>query len=306
VVVCDHRGEGLATLTQALAQRGYLLRLTTHLRASLRELGGARRGTLVLLDPLLRAGSLELESVERSRGRAPLLVMVEREDVGALARLAEVLRDGPWDLVPRGANAEEIGLRLDRLRAVSDRDREMDELRHLASHDDRTDLLRPKTFHHRLVEHFSAAKRHRLPLALVLIDLDRFGAINKRHDHTVGDALIERVGGVIRGALRTEDVAGRLGGDEFGVILPLTGKLEAANVVNRLLGEIRRVSAGRGAADEEVRTSASIGFETFDGLDLDAHETLRRHAEVALRAAKRAGGDRGVYFRSPIEEAPGA
>jgi diguanylate cyclase (GGDEF)-like protein len=118
----------------------------------------------------------------------------------------------------------------------------MSELRHRASHDDRTDLLRPQAFQARLVEHFSAAQRHKLELALVLLDMDKFGAVNKRHDHTVGDLLIARVGEVIRRNLRTEDVAGRLGGDEFAVLLPYTGKINAARVVNRLRVEIAKLS----------------------------------------------------------------
>jgi GGDEF domain-containing protein len=66
-------------------------------------------------------------------------------------------------------------------------------------------------------------------MALVLVDLDAFGRVNKDFDHTVGDRLIERVGAAIRSALRAEDVAGRLGGDEFGAILPYTGRIDAAH-----------------------------------------------------------------------------
>jgi diguanylate cyclase (GGDEF)-like protein len=133
----------------------------------------------------------------------------------------------------------------------------------------------------------------------VLLDLDKFGSINKRHDHTVGDLLIARVGEVIRRNLRTEDVAGRLGGDEFAVLLPYTGKINAARVVNRLRTEIAKLSGKFEGAREEIPVSTSLGFETFDGSDLESLETLRRNAEMALRAAKRRGGNKGVYYRQP-------
>lgn len=129
----------------------------------------------------------------------------------------------------------------------------------------------------------------------MIADLDRFGQFNKRYDHTVGDRVLSRVGAAIRSALRAEDVAGRLGGDEFGCILPYTQKVDAARVVQRLRERIRAASGRIGGADVEV--SASLGFETFDGRDLASVESLRAHAEVALREAKQRGGDRALYYR---------
>ena len=174
----------------------------------------------------------------------------------------------------------------------------MDELRHRALFDDRTDLLRPRAFQQRLSEHFSAAERHRFDLALALVDLDDFGRVNKAYDHTVGDLVISRVGGAIRSALRAEDVAGRLGGDEFALVLPYTGRIDAARVVRRLLEDIRGLSGRIPAAPPGVRITASVGFETFDGSDLSSLEQLRAHTEAALREAKRLGGDRAVFYRS--------
>jgi len=204
---------------------------------------------------------------------------------------------GLWDLVRRDAGTEELALRVDLLRQQADGLREMSLLRHRATHDDRTDLLRPKSFQERLWEHFSAAQRHRLDLAFLLLDLDRFGRINKLYDHTVGDALIAAVGDAIHETLRTEDVAGRLGGDEFAVILPYTKKVAAAHVVQRLLEAIHALTGEvEGAGDTEI--SVSIGFETFSGTDLETLEVLRSHAEKALQHAKREGGNQGVYYRS--------
>jgi diguanylate cyclase len=202
------------------------------------------------------------------------------------------------DLVHRGAPCEEFLLRLERLVAAEEQRREIDLLRHAALHDDRTDLLRPKAFQQRLAEHFSAAQRHRLDLVLALIDLDDFGRVNKAFDHTVGDLVISKVGEVIRRTLRTEDVAGRLGGDEFAVLLPYTQKLDGARVVRRLCEEIGALSASLRPVAPELVVAASLGFETFDGRDLDSLETLRLHSELALREAKRQGGGRGVYYRS--------
>ena len=134
-------------------------------------------------------------------------------------------------------------------------------------------------------------------MALVLMDLDRFGRVNKDFDHTVGDSIIDRVGRVVRENLRAEDVGGRLGGDEFAIVLPYTQRVDAARVVHRLRDQVQALTGPVDGFGGEVWVSASIGFETFDGRDLESVETLRRHGEVALRFAKEHGGNRAVYYR---------
>jgi len=303
ILAADHRGGALEARIAHLAARPYEVNRSASLRETLRQIGSARPD-VILFEPLTRSGSEEFEALDLARGDVPLLVQGERADRELPLRAGRALASGTWDLLFRDADEEEFELRLTRLLAHARLLREMDELRHRASHDDRTDLLRPQAFQTRVLEHFSAAQRHKLELALVLIDLDKFGAVNKRHDHTVGDLLIARVGEVIRRNKRTEDVAGRLGGDEFALLLPYTGKINAAHVVSRLRSEIAKLSGHIEGAREDVPVSASIGFETFDGSDLDTLETLRRHAEVALRMAKRRGGDQGIYFRNmPPESA---
>lgn len=296
LLLADHRGAGLAARREGLAGRGHELAVGRSLRESLRQLE-VFRPSVLLLDPLTR-GADELAALDLARGPVPLLLLVARDDREAPLRAAQALTSGAYELAFQDATDEELEIGLKRLAAHARLLEEMESLRHSASHDDRTDLLRPKAFQDRMVEHFSAAQRHKLELAFVLMDLDKFGAINKRHDHTVGDRLIAKVGEVIRKNLRTEDVAGRLGGDEFAVLLPYTGKINAARVVGRLRSEIARLSGTIEGAREPIPVSASIGFETYDGADLDTFETLRLHAETALRLAKRRGGNQALYFRN--------
>ena len=224
--------------------------------------------------------------------------MIERESGGPALEAVRGLEAPAWDLVHADSSEQEVLLRLERLEREAQHLAEVHDLRHRAWHDDRTDLLRGRAFEARLVEHFSAAHRHNFDLGLVLIDLDGFGAINKEYDHTVGDILIEQVGEVIRRTLRAEDVAGRLGGDEFGVLLPYTGKVETARVVARLCEEIHKLSGRPSGSDSDLVVSGSLGFETYDGRDLDSVQTLRLHAERALREAKVLGGNRGIFYRS--------
>lgn len=304
VLICDHRAGGLAERSSEIALRSSDYWVSRSLRHSL-ELIAEQRPDVLLVDPLAGVSHTELLALGRAgrkEGGVPLLVVSEarsapKSQLVALAEARTEARAEGFDSVERGAPLEELRLRLERLVDDHRLRVELQELRYRASHDDHTGCLRPAAFQERLSEHFSAAGRHRLHLALVLLDLDKFGQVNKVHDHTVGDDVIRRVGAAVRSTLRTEDLAGRLGGDEFAVVLPYTRPKDAIGVVDRLRDRIHRLSGpvpGRGI---ELDVSGSLGFETYDGADLPSVGKLREHAERALRQAKAAGGNRSYYYR---------
>jgi diguanylate cyclase (GGDEF)-like protein len=298
ILICDHRGEGLWEHLLPLRESGLRVEASPNLRRSLQSLSGARPG-LVVVDPLA-TGGVEIDALLEARtGEAPIPLLVVADTSEPLPAVLgpRLLERGQWDLIRRAAPIEEYELRIAMLFEHARRRSEMDQLRHRATHDDRTNLLRPLEFDEQLRAHLSAAQRHGLDMALLLIDLDRFGQINKEFDHTIGDHVIAKVGKVISDALRIEDVAGRVGGDEFAVLLPYTRKVDAASVCQRLLAEIRALTGPVPGSDRQVKVSASIGFETFSGRDLASVDELRAHAEIALRHAKRRGGDQGIYFR---------
>ncbi len=300
ILICDHRGAGLQARLTRLASAGYPLRHSSHLRETLQILH-SESPSLIILDPFAPSGRAELDEIDRLRGEAPLVPLLfvsDPERALPAPLLQSDLRDEAWDVIRRDATLDEFELRIARLRDSAARFDELEELRYVASHDDRTDLLRPEAFQLRLREHFSATQRHGLDLVFIILDLDHFGQINKQFDHTVGDLVISRVGEAIRRELRAEDVAGRLGGDEFAVLLPYTRKLDGARVVSRIRAQVANLTAEFSARGIEARISCSLGFETFSGADIETVEELRRHSEIALQRAKQAGGNQGVYFRS--------
>jgi diguanylate cyclase (GGDEF)-like protein len=305
VLVCDHRGAGLEELVRGLGTNPWRVVVSASVADSMRRMT-LERPDVIVIDPLLEGGQAEIEELRAAIAPGPsgsrvqpgiVLLYDPAHPESALAR-GSTMRACAFDAVARGARADELAMRIARVVADCAREKELSDLRHRALHDDGTGLLRPRAFQQRLVEHYGATERHHLDLALVLVDLDRFGAINKRFDHTMGDRILARVSEAIRASLRAEDVAGRIGGDEFAVLLPYTKKVEAAHVARRLLEKIREASGNYPGTHERIDVAASLGFETFDGRDVETVETLRAHAEVALRAAKLAGGNRGVYYRT--------
>lgn len=300
ILICDHRGRGLLEALRPLKGIRFEIEGTSSLRET-REQLYTGRPQLLVVDPLAGGASAELEALAelaQAPPGLPMLVVIDPAGPGSLPRTAEHLPGSLWDVIHRGAPLEEFALRIQKLLARRAELVELGDLRYRASHDDLTELLRPLVFQARLEEHFSAAQRHGLPLTLVLIDLDNFGQVNKNFDHTVGDRVLSCVAQVIHESLRAEDVAGRLGGDEFALCLPFTGALEAASTVRRLCDMIRALSGTVAGTAAQLPISASLGFETTSGAEVGSVENLRRRAEAALRIAKRAGGDRGVWYRT--------
>lgn len=131
-----------------------------------------------------------------------------------------------------------------------------------------------------------------------MLDLDNFKLVNDNFGHLQGDALLMEVATRLQAAMRAGDTLARLGGDEFAVVLAsLENEAQALYAAERLLGVLSQpVRLG----DREIVPGASIGHCLFPG-DGDTAETLLRHADVAMYAAKAAGRGMAVGFRAEME-----
>ena len=161
------------------------------------------------------------------------------------------------------------------------------QLEQLATQDPLTNVLNARAFSQELAQELSRNRRYGRPLALIYLDLDDFKSVNDAHGHATGDAVLRLVADAMRGAVRQADVVGRLGGDEFGVLMPETDGDVAHAAANRLGSGIRTVFRGTPSV------TASIGVVAVSGTEAGTDELLRK-ADQAMYAAKRAGKDRVV------------
>jgi len=165
--------------------------------------------------------------------------------------------------------------------------RTQSQLQLLATHDPLTTVLNARAFASQVAQELGRNRRYGRPLALVYLDLDDFKKVNDAHGHATGDAVLRLVADAMRSAVRQADVVGRLGGDEFGVLMPETDGTVAHAVANRLAGGIRTVFRGTPSV------TASIGVVAVSGTEAGSDELLRK-ADQAMYEAKRAGKDRVV------------
>ncbi|MCA1598802.1 MAG: EAL domain-containing protein, partial [Chloroflexi bacterium] len=174
-------------------------------------------------------------------------------------------------------------------RDITERVRAEEALRHQALHDALTDLPNRALLHDRLEQALRSAQRNGAPLALLLLDLDRFKEINDTFGHDRGDDLLRQVAARLRGALRAADTLARLGGDEFAVLLPHADEAgaRAAATALRAALDVPVVIAGHA-----LHLGASVGVALAPVHGEDA-PTLLRHADSAMDAAKRGGSGEG-------------
>lgn len=172
------------------------------------------------------------------------------------------------------------------LRDISERRRMEADLRHQATHDALTGLPNRALFQDRLAQAIVQARRHERMVAIILLDLDNFKAVNDGWGHNYGDQLLGDVAKRLTTVLRQDDTVARLGGDEFVLLLPDLGHLEE---VGEVADKITQVFAEPfPVGGNEAFASASLGVTVFpvDGEDVTS---LLRNADVAMYRAKSEG-----------------
>ena len=178
------------------------------------------------------------------------------------------------------------------LRDITERKRHEAELEHQAMHDSLTGLPNRTLLSDRLGHAVAHAKRFGKPIALLLLDLDRFKAINDTLGHQIGDRLLCQVAERLTGPLRACDTIARLGGDEFAMVLSEVTDLASVEAVARRV--VESLCEPFSIEDLSLEIGASIGIALYPQHAAEP-ERLLQCADVAMYIAKREGKGVAVY-----------
>jgi diguanylate cyclase (GGDEF)-like protein len=162
-------------------------------------------------------------------------------------------------------------------------------LRHLSLHDVLTGLLNRRGLEQRLAHERERQRRHGTPMALLSVDVDHFKRVNDQHGHAAGDAVLVGVARLLQREARSLDVVARMGGEEFCLLLPATGRDGAWQLAQRLLRAHREHTHEVGGSTVTVTISIGLALAE-DPREPDAD--LWRRVDAALYRAKSAGRDR--------------
>jgi diguanylate cyclase (GGDEF)-like protein len=177
------------------------------------------------------------------------------------------------------------------------------ELVFLSEHDTLTKVYNRGAFERILAAELIRASRAGQSLALVLLDLDNFKAVNDTYGHPCGDRVLETVGALLLAEKRTYDYVARIGGEEFALILPSVGLVRAEMVIERILAAVRALSIVCDGVDTQLHITISAGLACTKGKTSTTREKLYALADEALYMAKAAGKDRMVA--APIADLTG-
>ena len=204
-----------------------------------------------------------------------LRVFVKRVEIGDLAGTYDESGDKrPDDLTLLGRSFNEMRTRLIELIGT----------------DPLTNLQNRRTLETRLRREWRQARRRDSTLAVLMIDVDHFKQINDTHGHATGDVVLQELAEIMRATARDTDVLARVGGDEFVVVLPDTGRQGAITFAERLRCNVaeHRVQAG----DQRLEITISVGVALAKGSDPFSIEQLLGEADRALYKAKSSGRNR--------------
>jgi diguanylate cyclase (GGDEF)-like protein/PAS domain S-box-containing protein len=174
------------------------------------------------------------------------------------------------------------------LRDISERKKAAEQLEYLAHHDPLTGLANRSLLRERISAAIALAEKSSESVALLLLDLDRFKAVNDLHGHPMGDQVLVRVAARLRAAARGAEIIARLGGDEFVILLTAEAGAEAARaaeVAQRVIASLTEPFEV-GASFLQINTSIGVSLYPQHGADADE---LLKNADTALYSAKRAG-----------------
>src|SRR5581483_4332709 len=297
ILVVEDQDRAASRLRAVLARAGHQVEVEARVQGALQRLGARKPYDVVIISlGLAEADGLRLcgrvRALEHTR-RLPIIVVVQPSDKTRLLRTLDV---GVHDYLTPPVDRNEL---LARVRTEIRRKRHSDYLRgrleesiELAVTDALTGLHNRRYMETHLKLLAEQAREGGRPLSVVLVDIDNFKSVNDTYGHAVGDNVLREFATRFRRNTRAVDLACRIGGEEFAIVMPDT-ELERACQVGERLRECIASEPFQTDCDTSLEITASVGIATLDGADCSI-DALFRRADQALYVAKRGGRNRVV------------
>jgi two-component system chemotaxis response regulator CheY len=304
-LVADDDPIATAILTHALASCGVDVTVVHDGVAAWQLLNGVQPPSIAIVDWMMPGlDGIDLCNRVRSTPRLSGTYIILLTGRDSRADLVAALDAGADDYMVKPVDVEELRARMGVALRVATLQQNLtdtvkklqnarDHLAHLASTDGLTGVYSRREWFHRGATEFARGRRYERTFSLLMLDLDWFKQINDTFGHDVGDRVLQQVGTMLLHQCRQSDIVGRLGGEEFAVLLPETSADAARTLASRLT-EACRSLVMTDASSNELRCSCSIGVAELRPEDQELEAVMKR-ADGALYEAKRAGRNRWTF-----------
>ncbi len=241
---------------------------------------------------------LELKNAKPDFVKTPVIMLTSQEQVGVKVKALEA---GASDYLTKPFESKELVARARvhlKIKTLQDElERKNQELEKLSHTDYLTKLNNRRHFVELLELEFARAERYKSPLTMLMVDVDFFKKVNDSWGHHVGDAVLVEVARSLGTNLRSFDVAGRYGGEEFGLLLPGTDEEGGMIVAERNRTRIEKTKITVPETGKDISITISTGGVTYPRSDIKTYEDLVRIADMALYESKAAGRNRVTWSR---------
>jgi len=260
---------------------------------------------LVLLDIVLSGDKDGIEMIRDIRARVDDKKLTPMLAMSATTKASErihALKVGANDFIVKPIIQAELAVRAKNLivarqlhlKIIS----QQQALEQLAMTDQLTGLYNRYFLNSFIEKALSLAKRHKYPLSLIMIDLDKFKHINDTYGHEQGDEVLVKISSVLQKSCRLEDIAVRLGGDEFLVVLPHCGEKDVITKANDICQQVNAIESSHA----DVVAAASFGISSTEQGSFN-YKALFDLADQAAYEAKAKGGNCVCYMEGDVEKA---
>jgi two-component system, cell cycle response regulator len=303
ILVVDDHPDNIEIIEARLTSRGFIVETASNGQEALDRVA-ENPPHLILLDVMMPLiDGYEVSRRIKSDPALPFIPIILVTARDSTQDKVDGLDAGAEDYLTKPINFPELEarvrsmLRIKRLQDELDqKNRELEhvnrKLKKLSITDGLTELYNHRHVHELLHEEFERSRRSGDPIAVVMLDLDRFKQVNDTYGHPTGDVILYETARILRDTAREIDMIGRYGGEEFIAILPGASEADALQFAERVRRRVEEyVYRDEGT---EVRMTMSAGVASHPEFEVDNPDLLLKRADEALYAAKEGGRNRVV------------
>lgn len=298
ILILDDNDNMLENLRDILGEEGYKITACATLEEARNALG-QRPYDLALVDIKLSSGSgLDLLKDIRKKNETTAVILFT--GYASLETALEAMKSGAFDYLQKPLHMDELKMAIKKALRQQELFLEnknlIARLKELGLKDPQTGLYNYRYLIERLGSEFERARRHILPLSIIMLDIDYFKSINEVYGHEYGDSIIKEFAGYLKKCSRANDIIVRHGGEEFIALMPDTDKNGAGTFGRRLLELLKEHTFDR--KGNRIKLKISMGLASFPENGVDTASGLLNAVDKAMRQAKEKGGNRLSFYSS--------